>query len=350
MTINNDLFANRIPVTPQSTDAVTTVITALGTGNNLGYGGEVGEPNHAGVSAPLGSAWWTWTAPVTGIVTINTNGSGNINNSNVNDNFRFDTTLGVYTGTSITGLLPIASNDDTLGFFSQVQFNAVAGTSYQIAVDTYLGRDGQPITLNLSQAVAFTQTGNASSNFLTGSGANDVIRGLEGNDTIYGNGGNDALFGGAGMDLLAGTSGNDYIDGGTGNDTIYGNDGINTLIGGAGDDLIYGGNGRDAIFGGDGNDTIYSNGGGDYIDSGSGHDTVWLGGAANVVLRGGEGFDVVNNFQVGQNKFLLDHITFGQLSFANTNGSVSVTGPGNDLLAIVVGQQASVIGQAANFG
>ncbi|MBD2093191.1 hypothetical protein H6F67_25435 [Microcoleus sp. FACHB-1515] len=344
-TSNNDLFANRILLTPQSTDALTPVVTATGTGNNFGYGGEPGEPNHAGVSVPLASAWWTWTAPAAGQVTIDTNGSGN----NPANTFGFDTTLGVYTGGAVNSLTTIASNDDFNGFLSLVQFNANAGATYQIAVDTFLDRSGQPIRLNLTQSLTFTQSGTAGADFLNGSGANDVIRGLGGNDTINGNGGTDALFGGAGNDTVAGTSGKDYIDGGSGNDTLFGNGGLDTLVGGGGNDAIYGASGRDIIFAGDGDDTIYSNGGGDLIDSGSGTDTVWLGGAANIVLRGSSGFDAIKNFQVGQNKFHLDGITFAQLSFSNSAEGVRIVGPGNDLLAVVAWQQASVIGQASNF-
>jgi serralysin len=378
---NNDLFSNRIFLTPQSTDAVTNVITASGTGNNFGYGGETGEPNHAGLSGSLTSAWWTWTAPASGTVTIDTNGSGN----NPLNNGGFDTTLGVYTGVAVNGLTTIAGNDDFNGLWSRVQFNPIAGNSYQIAVDTFSNNSGQPIKLNLSQTLTFTQSGTANTDFLNGSGANDVMRGLGGNDFLNGNGGNDALFGGAGNDqvnggngndyldggsgddrvngnggndtilggagndVLAGASGNDYIDGGTGNDTIYGNGGTDILIGGDGNDLIYGASGKDTILGGNGNDTIFSNGGGDYIDSGAGSDTVWLGGAATVVLSAGLGEDAVKNFQVGQNKFQLDGLTFGQLSFTNSADGVRITGPGSDLLAVVAWQQASVIGQASNF-
>jgi hypothetical protein len=46
----------------------------------------------------------------------------------------------VYTGDSVGALTEIASNDDTVPFDitqSQVQFEAVAGTTYHIAVDGY---------------------------------------------------------------------------------------------------------------------------------------------------------------------------------------------------------------------
>jgi serralysin len=342
---NNDLFANRIRLTPVSTDATTDVITASGSGNNSGYGGEPGEPNHAGLSLPLASAWWTWTAPASGTMTIDTVGSGNTPGLS----FSFDTTLAVYTGSTIGGPA-IAGNDDFSDFFSRVQFDAMAGVPYQIAVDTFLDRQGQPIKLNLSQTLSFSQSGTSAVDNLYGSGVNDVMRGLAGNDNLYGNGGNDALFGGAGNDQLYGANGNDYLDGGSDADTLYGNGGNDTLIGGGGDDLIYGGNGSDLILGGAGNDVIYSNGGADYIDSGSGNDTVWVNGASTLLLGDRIGYTQINGAQVGQTKFALEGaLTFGQLSFSDSTDGVRITASSGDLLAIVAWQQASTIGQASNF-
>ncbi len=110
----NDDFANR------------TVVPGTGTtttGTNIGATGESGEPVHTPFSAPLGSVWWGWTAPFNGIAVIDTQGSD------------FDTSLAVYTGSSVDALTPVAANDDFGGLQSQVSFNCVAGTSYAIAVD-----------------------------------------------------------------------------------------------------------------------------------------------------------------------------------------------------------------------
>ena len=65
----------------------------------------------------------------------------------------FDTTLGIYTGVTrvstngaLTNFTTIASNDDdTEGgglLTSRASFNAVAGTTYQIAVDGFDGATG----------------------------------------------------------------------------------------------------------------------------------------------------------------------------------------------------------------
>lgn len=128
---DNDDFVDRLPLTGTTT-----------TGRNTSATGELGEPNHAGVSAPLASVWWSWQAPSDGPVSFDTFDSN------------FDTTLAVYTGSSVTGLTLMASNDDTGGRQSQVGFQATAGTRYAIAVDGYAGAQGS-ITLR----VAFTTSG-----------------------------------------------------------------------------------------------------------------------------------------------------------------------------------------------
>src|SRR5205814_7267214 len=96
--------------------------------SNVGATTETGEPYHGGNIGGK-TVWWTWTAPSAGSVTINTSGSS------------FDTLLGVYTGTSVSGLTTVVSNDDIGGgvLQSRVTFNAVVGTTYRIAVDGYNG-------------------------------------------------------------------------------------------------------------------------------------------------------------------------------------------------------------------
>ncbi len=123
----NDMFVAGIAVTGSS----NTVF-----GSNLGATSETGEPLHAGVSGGK-SVWWTWTAPTSGNVTMNTAGSN------------FDTLLAVYTGASVSALMPVASNDDSGSLLtSSVTFSVLAGTAYHIAVDGYAGASGS-ITLNV---------------------------------------------------------------------------------------------------------------------------------------------------------------------------------------------------------
>jgi Ca2+-binding RTX toxin-like protein len=101
-----------------------TGATGKAFGGNSRSTGEPGEPNHG--SIPDRSVWYSWTAPEAGAVSFNTRESN------------FDTALAVYTGTSITGLTQLASNDQYNGSDqSRVVFNATAGTTYRIAVDGF---------------------------------------------------------------------------------------------------------------------------------------------------------------------------------------------------------------------
>lgn len=102
-----------------------------GTTNNNAYATkEAGEPNHAGNPGGT-SIWYRWTAPISGRATFDTFSSN------------FDTLLAVYTGSSVSALSAVASNDDANGVLqSRVIFNAVAGTVYYIAVDGFASNGG----------------------------------------------------------------------------------------------------------------------------------------------------------------------------------------------------------------
>ena len=129
---SNNHFANRLLLSGTSVQT---------TGTNVGATRESGEPVHAGVTGGK-SVWWSWTATSSGSVTLSTAGSS------------FDTTLGVYRGTAVNSLTRVASNDDENFdndiYTSKLTFNAVAGTTYQIAVDGYEGEAGS-IRLSLQQ-------------------------------------------------------------------------------------------------------------------------------------------------------------------------------------------------------
>lgn len=95
--------------------------------STAGATAEAGEPAVNGIPASS-SLWWEWTAPATGVVTVNTSGSS------------YDTAIAVYTGTALNALTPIATNDnDGMLTTSRVTFTAQGGTTYQICVD---GRNG----------------------------------------------------------------------------------------------------------------------------------------------------------------------------------------------------------------
>jgi alpha-tubulin suppressor-like RCC1 family protein/subtilisin family serine protease len=125
----NDFFAYRTFVT----DA-----TAVVTGSNLNATAEAGEPAHYASASK--SLWWSWTAPTTRQVAINTTGSSSI------------PAIAVYTGTSLNALTRVASNYYGLPSASQVVFAATAGTTYQIAIDSYYSSGGN-VTLNINPAM-----------------------------------------------------------------------------------------------------------------------------------------------------------------------------------------------------
>jgi len=125
----NDNFANAV-VLPSGSSAWT--------GSNVSATKEPGEPNIANNRGGA-SIWFSWTATTSRSVSLNTLGSN------------FDTLLGVYTGSSVSSLSLVAGNDDSPAggtLTSALTFNAVAGTTYYIAVDGYNGATGN-VTLNL---------------------------------------------------------------------------------------------------------------------------------------------------------------------------------------------------------
>ena len=124
----NDPFAGRL---------VFTGYTNQVTGSNVGSTAEPNEPSHAS-SAPSATVWLSWTAPASGEVTMDTRGSA------------FDTLLAVYTGDLLSALALVAENDDELGqTTSRLSFQAIAGTTYQIALSGYQGASGN-VVFNLS--------------------------------------------------------------------------------------------------------------------------------------------------------------------------------------------------------
>ena len=104
------------------------------TGTNFGATKESGEPHHAG--NPGGhSVWYSWTAGADGHLFVSLEGSA------------FDTVLGIYTGTSVDTLTPVASNDDdpssVTPLTSAVSFSVTNGVTYMIAVDGFIGKVGR---------------------------------------------------------------------------------------------------------------------------------------------------------------------------------------------------------------
>jgi Ca2+-binding RTX toxin-like protein len=209
-------------------------------GTNLAATGQPGEPSNAGVSDPIQSAWFVWRAPSTAVWTFDTCGG------------ELDSTIGVYTGRSVSALHVVAQNDDDLtnacALNSRAILDAVSGVRYHISVDGYLDR-AAPFALNWSP-LACTIIGTSGPDTLAGTAGDDVICGLEGNDQLTGGTGFDTMVGGPGRDRLLGESDDDYAVGGIGADQFDGGTGADNLnavdrrggdvVTGESDDLCYG--------------------------------------------------------------------------------------------------------------
>lgn len=147
-TIANFRASNR----PANDDfAAAVLVPAIGStvyGTNVDATAESGEPVHA-VAGADSSVWWRWQAAVSRLVHVNTHGSD------------FDTVVAVYSGSSVSALTGIASNDDdgSANFNSGVLFQAQAGTDYYIAVAGGPGEAGQ-VTLEVDVPRTSVSLGN----------------------------------------------------------------------------------------------------------------------------------------------------------------------------------------------
>lgn len=155
----NDAFANR--ATLSGSAGTSSGVTQLSSH-------EVGEPDHAGNASGGHSVWWRWTAPASGQFSLDTHGSG------------FDTLLAVYTGTSVTALTPVASNDNNGASdgASGLLFQAVAGKEYAITIDGVASSVGTAI---VNWALNTTANANLSA---TISGPGGAIQGITSSYTL----------------------------------------------------------------------------------------------------------------------------------------------------------------------
>jgi hypothetical protein len=96
-------------------------------GGNAGANLQAGEPDHAYFDRGGKSVWWTWTAPAGGMVTVSTIGT------------YFDTLIAVYSGSSVSSLQTVAKKPYATRL---IQFEAVAGRSYEIAIDGNAASEG----------------------------------------------------------------------------------------------------------------------------------------------------------------------------------------------------------------
>jgi Ca2+-binding RTX toxin-like protein len=104
------------------------------------------------------------------------------------------------------------------------------------------------------------------------------LRGTGGSDVLRGRANADLLIGGSGDDVLIGQAGSDWLRGNRGEDTLRGEAGEDWLNGGKGDDLLAGGQNRNILIGGKGEDRF---------------------------LLETQGFQIVRDFEVGEDKLQL---------------------------------------------
>ncbi|HEY9848785.1 MAG TPA: hypothetical protein V6D28_04975 [Leptolyngbyaceae cyanobacterium] len=104
-----------------------------------------------------------------------------------------------------------------------------------------------------------------------------------------------------------------YVNGTNGDDVIYGAVDNEIINGFAGNDVIFSGIGNDIINGGDGYDYLSGDAGDDMITGGAGADTFWY--ATAVPFAAGDfGVDTITDFTPGEDKFILDKLTFSALT------------------------------------
>lgn len=285
------------------------------------------------------------------------------------------------------GLFAIDSSGNiTVQSGAVLNYEAVTSYTYEISVsDGNGGNATAMMTINVSDVLNETITGDTAANTLTGSVGDDTLNGLDGNDTLNGGAGNDALSGGNQNDILIGGTGNDTLDGGLGSDTadysaatgaihidmgggIF-NDGmggtdtliaIETVIGSSFNDILRGESGVQNLSAGSGNDTLKGSGGGDVLDGGIGNDTadysmygfannltVTLNSAASAVITsaagndtligieniiGTQGADTINGFTTDTAVANIIDGNLGNDHLIGGNDDTLIGGAGNDWL------------------
>ncbi len=139
-------LSNAAPINDKFDDAIELFGgSGIEYGTNVDASGEIGEPDHDGLSSPLNSIWFKWTASSSSNLLVTTLGSD------------FDTTLAVYTGNTVDQLTYLTSNDDYNSSQSGLVLSPTSGTTYYIAVDGY-GPGVGNVQLNWSETVTISGT------------------------------------------------------------------------------------------------------------------------------------------------------------------------------------------------
>jgi subtilisin-like proprotein convertase family protein len=141
-TISGIIGSATVPVTPPPTnDTFAGLIGISGAPLNI-RASNVNATRQTGEPAGTTSVWYEWTAPKTGPVTVTTDGS------------LFDTTLGAYSGSSVSTVVALPSYPNTLvkaendnavpgQRWSRIRFSAATGAKYLIRVNGVRGATGR---------------------------------------------------------------------------------------------------------------------------------------------------------------------------------------------------------------
>ncbi len=119
----NDRFADRLALSG---------LPATSSGTTVGATADPGEPAHHSFVQANRSVWWRWTAPENGCVVVDISDTS------------FAPVLAVYTGSSLDSLVQLSSGQRS------ARFDAQAGTTYQIAVDSLQSIEGD-FVLNIRE-------------------------------------------------------------------------------------------------------------------------------------------------------------------------------------------------------
>jgi hypothetical protein len=171
----NDAYANAATITGSSGSANGSTVLATR---------EPGEPNvwqPDGFNPPQHTVWYRYTASAAGTLTVGTCTGTSV-----------DTGLSVSTGSTFTGLTPVARNDDAAGCGSgsqsRVTFAATAATTYRIDVSSWEASGPFTLSWNLvpsgppppaNDAIASPQAINGSTGTVDGTTEGATFEGTE---------------------------------------------------------------------------------------------------------------------------------------------------------------------------
>jgi Ca2+-binding RTX toxin-like protein len=314
--------------------AARTTIPSLPYEDSQNTADATNEPSEP--ASPCGrvdkTVWYQFTPPTDVVLRADTLGSD------------YDTILGVWSGSDVASLAPVACSDDAVNVQSIAVFSALGGTTYLFQVGGYAHAGGalqfrvrpvdaatvsgtvtdEPSGLPLSNICVDVVDADFLSFFTTVTDGAGVYRAPvrqgsykvvfydwcdQRNDhrSEWYHGKPDIVTadevavttpaGASGVDASLGLSCPGFGDfpspqfiGTAGPDVFTGTDIPEIFCGFGGGDRIRGGGSRDRILGGDGSDRIWGSAGSDYLFGGAGSDRI-AGGADNDFVSGGDGRD-----------------------------------------------------------